>query len=59
MMFCGHEAEGPVPSHEKKMYWKDLGDLVLVVLLSPVVYVFVTRLPAFAAVVFSSLLVSG
>ena len=42
-----------------KMYWKDLGDLVLVVLLSPVVYVFVTRLPAFAAVVFSSLLVSG
>ena len=43
----------------KNMYWKDLGDLVLVILLSPAVYVFVTRLPAFAAVVFSSLLISG
>jgi hypothetical protein len=43
----------------KKMYWSDLGDIVLVILLSPVVYVFVTRAPAFAAVVFSSLLISG
>jgi hypothetical protein len=43
----------------KNMYWRDLGDLVLVILLSPVVYVFVTRLPALAAVVFSSLLISG
>jgi hypothetical protein len=43
----------------KNMYWRDLGDLVLIILLSPVVYVFVTRLPALAAVVFSSLLISG
>ena len=57
-MFCGREGQGrsgPV----KKMNWKDLGDIVLVILLSPVVYVFITRAPALAAVVFSSLLVSG
>lgn len=43
----------------KNMYWRDLGDLVLTILLSPAIYVFVTRLPALAAVVFSSLLISG
>ena len=46
-------------SLRKSMYWRDLGDLVLVILLSPAIYVFVTRAPAFAAVVFSSLLISG
>ena len=46
-------------SLRKKMDWKDLGEIVLVILLSPVVYVFVTRAPALSAVVFSSLLVSG
>ena len=58
MMFCGHEGRARA-SPTKNMYWKDLGDLVLVILLSPAVYVFVTRLPAFSAVVFSSLLISG
>ena len=57
-MFCAREGlsrSGPY----KKMNWKDLGDIVLTVLLSPVIYVFVTRAPALAAVVFSSLLISG
>lgn len=43
----------------KNMYWRDLTDLVLVIIFSPVVYLFVTSAPALAAVVFSSLLVSG
>ena len=43
----------------KNMRWRDLGDVVLVILLSPAVYVFVTNAPAFASVVFSSLLISG
>ena len=58
MMFCAREGRGgtgPV----QEMNWKDLGDIVLVILLSPVLYVFITRAPALAAVVFSSLLVSG
>jgi len=58
MMFCGREGEARVKT-AKNMYWKDLGDLVLVILVSPAVYVFLTRLPAFAAVVFSSLLITG
>jgi len=58
MMLCGQEGHGST-GPTKNMYWRDLGDLVLVILLSPVVYVFVTNAPAFAAVVFSSLLVSG
>jgi hypothetical protein len=41
------------------MYWRDLGDLVLVILFSPGVYVFITRVPVFATLVFSSLLISG
>lgn len=57
-MFCAREGlsrSGPY----KKMRWSDVGDIVLVILLSPVIYVFVTRAPALAAVVFSSLLISG
>ena len=57
-MFCAREGRGG-SGEGKKMNSRDLGDIVLTVLLSPVVYVFVTRLPVFAALVFSSLIISG
>ena len=43
----------------KHMYQRDLTDIALVILVAPVVYVFVTRAPVFAALIFSSLLVAG
>ena len=57
-MFCARESRGG-PGPYKKMNWKDLGDIVLTVLLSPVIYVFVTRAPVSSSLVFSSLLISG
>jgi hypothetical protein len=41
------------------MHWGDAADFVFTLLISPVVYLFVTRAPVFATLVFSSLLVSG
>ena len=58
MRFCAREGQGR-PGPVKNMHWGDAADVVFTLLFSPIVYIFVTRAPVFATLVFSSLLISG
>jgi hypothetical protein len=57
-MFCAREGQGR-PGPVKKMRWADLTDITLAVLVSPFVWLLVTRAPVLATIVFSSVLITA
>jgi hypothetical protein len=57
-MFCAREGQGR-PGLVKKMRTADLTDITLAVLVSPVVWLLVTRAPVLATILFSSVLITG